>query len=211
MKCPRCGSELKPSKKDPSYGLCYDCKKKFKLKDKVNEDDFELDDFPVKTEYQKKPKKKKGCLTVIVLAFLIIVGLGAIATLFPSDEEVSNLSANISSKDEQTESESTDSSVPTEYKSALKKAEQYSEIMNMSKQGIYDQLVSEYGEQFSAEAAQYAIDNLKVDYKQNALEKAKTYQSEMSMSPEAIRDQLTSEYGEKFTQEEADYAIANLP
>lgn len=32
--------------------------------------------------------------------------------------------------------------------------------MYMSKAGIYDQLSSEYGEQFTAEEAQYAIDNL---------------------------------------------------
>ena len=51
-------------------------------------------------------------------------------------------------------------SVPKEYKNALKKAEQYSSIMHMSKQGIYDQLTSEYGEKFTAEEAQYAIDNL---------------------------------------------------
>lgn len=100
--------------------------------------------------------------------------------------------------------------MPTEYISALKKAESYSDMMHMSKQGIYDQLVSEYGEQFSPEAAQYAIDNLQADYNANALEKAKAYQDNMHMSPEAIRDQLVSEYGEKFTQEEADYAVANL-
>lgn len=80
----------------------------------------------------------------------------------------------------------------------------------MSKQGIYDQLISESGEKFTEEEAQYAIDNLKTDFKKNALEKAKNYQETMSMSPEAIRDQLTSEHGEKFTQEEADYAIKNL-
>lgn len=100
--------------------------------------------------------------------------------------------------------------MPTEYISALKKAETYSDMMHMSKQGIYDQLVSEYGEQFSPEAAQYAIDNLQADYNANAFEKAKVYQDDMHMSPEAIRDQLVSEYGEKFTQEEADYAVANL-
>ena len=100
--------------------------------------------------------------------------------------------------------------VPTEYKSALKKAKTYSDTMHMSKQGLYEQLTSEYGEKFSAEAAQYAIDNLDADYNYNALQKAKSYQETMAMSPEAIRDQLTSEYGEKFTQEEADYAIANL-
>ena len=45
----------------------------------------------------------------------------------------------------------------------------------MSKNAVYDQLVSEYGEQFLADAAQYAIDNLEFDWKENALEKAKSY------------------------------------
>ena len=34
----------------------------------------------------------------------------------------------------------------------------------MSKAGIYDQLTSEYGEKFTAEAAQYAIDNLQAGF-----------------------------------------------
>lgn len=98
----------------------------------------------------------------------------------------------------------------TEQKNALKKAESYSETMHMSKQGIYDQLVSEYGEQFAPEDAQYAIDNMEADWNANALEKAKSYQETMSMSKNAIYDQLTSEYGEKFTPEEAQYAIDHL-
>ncbi|MFS0853159.1 Ltp family lipoprotein [Microbacterium sp. 179-I 3D4 NHS] len=101
-------------------------------------------------------------------------------------------------------------SVPAEYTSALTKAKTYSDFMHMSKAGIYDQLTSQYGEQFSAEAAQYAVDNVEADWNANALAKAKTYQESMAMSPSAIRDQLVSEYGEKFTPEEADYAIANL-
>ncbi len=100
--------------------------------------------------------------------------------------------------------------VPVEFTSALIKAASYSEMMHMSKAGIYDQLTSEYGEQFSAEAAQYAVDNLQADWNANALAKAKSYQDGMAMSPEAIRDQLTSEYGERFTVEEADYAIQHL-
>lgn len=99
---------------------------------------------------------------------------------------------------------------PAEYLSALTQAVTYSEVMYMSKQGLYDQLVSEYGGQFSKEAAKYAVDNVGADWNANALEKAKSYQSDMALSPEAIRDQLTSEYGEKFTKEEADYAIKHL-
>jgi len=103
-----------------------------------------------------------------------------------------------------------DASVPKEYKSALNKAASYANTMHMSKRGVYDQLVSDYGEKFSAEAAQYAIDNVKADWNANALAKAKNYQNTMNMSPAAIHDQLTSEYGEKFTQAEADYAIQHL-
>lgn len=51
--------------------------------------------------------------------------------------------------------------------------------MHMSKQGIYDQLISEYGEQFTEEEAQYAVDNLKADYKENTLQKAKSYQDSL--------------------------------
>ncbi|WP_231580440.1 Ltp family lipoprotein [Corynebacterium kalinowskii] len=100
--------------------------------------------------------------------------------------------------------------VTVEQKSALKKAESYSKTMHMSKAGIYHQLTSEYGEKFSPEAAQYAIDNLKADFNKNALEKAKSYQKNMSMSPDSIYDQLVSEYGEQFTPEEAQYAVDNL-
>ena len=81
----------------------------------------------------------------------------------------------------------------------------------MSKSKIYNQLTSEYGEGFSKEEAQYAIDNLVADYKANALAKAKSYQENMHMSKSKIYDQLTSEYGEGFTAEEAQYAIDNLP
>jgi hypothetical protein len=102
------------------------------------------------------------------------------------------------------------SSVPAEYKSALAQASSYANTMYMSKRGVYDQLVSEYGGKFSAAAAQYAIDNVKANWNANALQKARSYQDTMYLSPNAIRDQLTSDYGEKFTQGEADYAIQNL-
>ena len=97
-----------------------------------------------------------------------------------------------------------------EEKNALKKAESYSSTMHMSKSKIYDQLTSEYGEAFTPEAAQYAIDNIQADWKANALAKAKSYQSTMNMSKQRIYEQLTSEYGEGFTSEEAQYAIDNL-
>ena len=111
----------------------------------------------------------------------------------------------VEEKEEKVEEE-----VPKEYKSALRKAKVYSDTMSMSKAGLYDQLTSEYGEKFSDEASQYAMDNLEADWNKNALKKAKTYSDTMSMSKAGLYDQLTSEYGEKFTAEEAQYAVDNL-
>lgn len=106
--------------------------------------------------------------------------------------------------------EAQEPTVPADFKSALSKAKIYATTLHMSKPGLYEQLTSEYGEMFSAEAAQYAVDNVEADWNGNALAKAKTYQDMMSMSPDAIREQLTSEYGERFTSEEADYALQHL-
>lgn len=93
---------------------------------------------------------------------------------------------------------------------ALEKAESYSRMSHMSKKSLYEQLTSEYGEKFEAADAQYAIDNLNVDYKQNALEKAKSYRETSHMSKKRLYDQLVSEYGERFTPEEAKYAVDHL-
>lgn len=170
-------------------------------------------------------KKQSGKLKWIIVAVILIGIISSTAGGGDSTEatqksdstktEDSNTSNENTSDDtkqiDAEESENKEPDIPMEFKSALIQAESYSDIMHMSKQGIYDQLVSEYGGQFSEEAAQYAIDNLQADYKANALEQAKQYQETMAMSPEAIRDQLTSEYGGQFTQEEADYAVENLP
>ena len=100
--------------------------------------------------------------------------------------------------------------IPQEYKNALEKAKSYNRISHMSKKGLYDQLTSEYGENFPADAAQYAIDNLKADYKKNALITAKSYYKNQHMSKNEVYDQLVSDYGEGFTAEEAQYAVDHL-
>lgn len=126
-------------------------------------------------------------------------------------ESVASASSSVAKAQADSESRSSQNNVPAEDKSALSKAEDYANTMDMSKQGVYEQLTSDAGEQFSASAAQYAIDHLTdVDWNENALKKAKDYQDNMSMSPAEIHDQLTSSAGEQFTQAEADYAIQHL-
>ena len=107
-------------------------------------------------------------------------------------------------------SDGTDSNVPTEYNSALSQAVSYSDTLHLSKQGIYDQLVSEYGGQFSAEAAQYAVDNVQADWNANALASAESYNDTLHLSKQGLYDLLVSAYGGQFTPEEAQYAIDNI-
>lgn len=146
-----------------------------------------------------------GLKFVVAIILLGVIG----ATMSANPTSNSNVST-APSAEQANKAEAEDTSIPKEYKSALNKAASYANTMYMSKRGVYDQLVSDYGEKFSAEAAQYAIDNVKADWNANALSKAKNYQNTMNMSPAAIHDQLISEYGEKFTQSEADYAIQHL-
>jgi hypothetical protein len=146
----------------------------------------------------------------LVLFFIVVGAIGSSGS--KNTTPASNTAPNANNTNSQSTATSVTKApeVPAEYTSALNKATVYATTMSMSKKGVYDQLVSPAGEKFSANAAQYAIDNVKADWNANALAKAKTYQSTMSMSPSAIHDQLTSDAGEKFTQAEADYAIQHL-
>ena len=104
----------------------------------------------------------------------------------------------------------TEDPTPKEYRNALVKAQLYVDMMYMSKARLHDQLTSPYGEGFSEEAAQYALEHVKADWKYNALMTARNYRDNLNMSAAAIKTQLTSSYGEKFTQEEAQYAMDHL-
>ena len=100
-----------------------------------------------------------------------------------------------------------DEVVPFEYEQALKSAQNYVDTLHFSRQGLKQQLTSEYGSGFSEEAAEYALEHVDVDYKQEAVEAAESYLDAMSFSREGLKQQLTSEYGSGFTEEEAEYAL----
>ncbi|MCM0582235.1 Ltp family lipoprotein [Weissella diestrammenae] len=98
---------------------------------------------------------------------------------------------------------------PTEYKSAVERAKLYATVTFLSKKGIYNQLTSDSGKQYSSKASQFAIDNIDVDYKKNALKRAKTIKSESpSFTNKKIRFELKTYYA--FTNDEINFAISNL-
>lgn len=96
----------------------------------------------------------------VIIVVLIIGIAGAASSANNSDQEPGNdVQTESPTAKPEDEEQDEEQDIPREYQSALNKAESYSEVMHMSKQGIYDQLVSEYGEQFSEEA-DYAIEHL---------------------------------------------------
>ena len=100
--------------------------------------------------------------------------------------------------------------VSREYKNALRSAEQYLKVMPMSKNGLYHQLTSPAGDKYPAEAARYAVEHVKTDWKLNALKSAENYLKIMPMSRQGLYQQLTSDAGDKYTAEEAQYAIDHI-
>ena len=86
----------------------------------------------------------------------------------------------------------------------------YLDTGSFSKQSLFDQLTSDYANKFLPEEAQYAIDNLDVDWNAEALEAAESYLDTGSFSEQGLYDQLTSTAADEFTAEEAQYALDNV-
>ena len=164
----------------------------------------------------KKPIYKRVWFWVV--AVIVVVGTSGGADTDNSKETNSGNAESVQevsqSNNENTiaENESEDKAedtVPKEYKSALSWAKMYSDTMHMSKAEIYETLLRR--SRFTEEAAQYAIDNVGADWKENALEAAKALRKrEPILSSESIYELLTFKYGKQFTPEEAQYAIDNL-
>ena len=162
----------------------------------------------------KKPMYKRAWLGA--LAIVIVAGTVGCSDV-DNSKEVNGGNVETVQEVSQNNSENTiaenksedkiDNNVPMEYRSVMEKAKFYSDVLNMSKARMYEELTAGCG--FTAEEAQYAVDNVKVDWKENALKTAKTYEDE-SISKAAMYDNLTSEYADMFTEEEAQYAVDNI-
>ena len=152
-------------------------------------------------------------IVVVLLALfgvlMFVSGCSTTNTVEPSQEVVETTSVEV--VEPTATPEPTEDAVPSEWIAALTKAQMYVDTMPFSEQGLYEQLTAEMGEQFSPEAARYALNLVEADWNEEALEAAMIYLEDLHMSPDAIHEQLVHPNGNQFTQEQADYAIANLP
>lgn len=84
MKCPRCGKELRISKKNPNYGLCDNCKKKFDI------DNYKLDYlYDAEQKKNKIIKQNRGCAIFMIVFLALVSIIIAIAITSGGDKDTS--------------------------------------------------------------------------------------------------------------------------
>lgn len=127
-----------------------------------------------------------------------------------TDVNTDSTAAELVSQDSPATAAQADDDAPKEYRNALRAAQRYLDFSGFSEAKLYHQLTSEYGSQYTPEAAQYAMDHITVDWNAEALESAESYIDFSGFSKAKLYDQLTSEYGEQFTAEQAQYAVDNV-
>lgn len=88
---------------------------------------------------------------------------------------------------------------------ARRSAQSYLDLMGFSRQGLIDQLSSEYGDQYPVDVATAAVDSLDVDWNAEAVEAAESYLEISGFSHAGLVDQLSSAYGDQFTREQAEH------
>lgn len=93
---------------------------------------------------------------------------------------------------------------------ALRSAESYLEFKGFSKKGLIDQLSSEYGEGFPRKDAEWAVENLDVNWNEQAVRAGQSYLDFKGFSRSGLIDQLSSDYGDQFTKKQATYAADKL-
>lgn len=107
-----------------------------------------------------------------------------------------------------------ESSWTREQQNAYKAAKSYLNFLPFSKQGLIEQLSSEYGDQYPEEVAVFAVEQLEergeVDWYEQAEKCAKSYLEVMDFSRQELIDQLSSEYGDQFTVEQAEAAVEKV-
>jgi predicted 3-demethylubiquinone-9 3-methyltransferase (glyoxalase superfamily) len=91
-------------------------------------------------------------------------------------------------------------------RNALRAAENYLELMGMSKAGLIQQLSSPAGDGYSKADATYAANHVKANWNAEAVEAAKNYMELMPMSRAGLIQQLSSSAGDEFTKAQATHA-----
>lgn len=170
-----------------------------------------MTEMPPAPQYAVPPKKSNLVrnLLIALIAFLVLCGGGCLATtaLFATsvDEAIEEVEKSAAAEPRKDAAEKNEPEMTPGQENALRAAENYVEIMPMSKKGLIRQLSSPAGDGYSKADAVFAANHVKADWKAEAAEAARNYIDMMPMSRDALIQQLESGAGDAFTHEQAVY------
>lgn len=133
-------------------------------------------------------------------------GVAVEASVEDTDETVVDEAATAATAEEA----APESDLSLAQENALLSAENYLATMPFSKQGLISQLSSEYGEGFELKDAEWAVNQLDVDWQEQAVRSGENYLETMPFSKQGLINQLSSENGEGFSVEDATAAVNQL-
>jgi hypothetical protein len=90
-------------------------------------------------------------------------------------------------------------------RNAVRSARGYLNISGFSREGLINQLSSEYGDKYNVGDATVAVDSLNVDWNTQAARSAAAYLKISGFSCQGLIGQLSSDAGDKYTASEATY------
>lgn len=90
-------------------------------------------------------------------------------------------------------------------KNAVRSAKQYVSMTGFSRDGLIEQLSSEYGDGYEVADATVAVDSLNINWNEQAVRSAKNYLNMTGFSCNGLIEQLSSSAGDKYTISEATY------
>lgn len=88
---------------------------------------------------------------------------------------------------------------------AVRSAKQYLSMQGFSRDGLIQQLSSEYGDSYRITDATVAVDSMGIDWNRQAIRSAKQYLDMQGFSCKGLIQQLSSSAGDKYTVNQATY------
>ena len=79
-------------------------------------------------------------------------------------------------------------------KNAVRSAQQYISVQGFSRNGLIEQLSSDYGDGYNVSDATVAVDSMNIDWNKQAVRSAKQYLSIQGFSCKGLIEQLSSSY-----------------
>ncbi len=155
-------------------------------------------------------KKKRFIIPLAIVAILIIVNLTG-----GSDEKTSETASSKTSetspapkkteaqKEETKETKDSGPKLTKQQQNAVRSAEDYLNVMAFSRNGLIEQLSSDYGDGYDKKDATIAVDSLNVDWNEQAVKSAENYLDMSGFSCSGLIEQLSSSHGEGFTKDQA--------